>query len=409
MNTNFDLGQLKDLLTEQQVYYDPSFQRRVVWTKQDVNRFFESISKGWANAPITLAEIESCLKHSRKIGDKHSEIYFEKLSGKGYQYVSIDGQNRTKKIVDFLNNEITISGESFFGADGTPIGEVVNKRLNDLKKDPASPLYQLWMNLTHKTVSATIHQNITREQCAEIFRNLNRTKQPNAHNIRQSLSTPVAEFVREVRGNYKNPLKKVLSSANISEMMDDELIAKSLMILTRRYNEDSMNKHWSLNASDIDSWYQAGIGFYNMNDPNCPYDPEELKRSANIIGSSFRCIDKQTMFAGNTKKIPKDQYWCLLLSCSWVFDNNYLINNPALFFKEIRKLHIDLKTKSDKQCAKDKDNAADPNDVKEGDYYHNQVRHPHISDSRIKMKETLYTSLSKQSLKSIRLRAKSAA
>ena len=408
MNTNLDLSELKNLLTEQDVYYDPSFQRRVVWTKEDANRFFESISKGWANAPITLAKIESCLKHSRKVGDKHSEDYFEMLSAKGYQYVSIDGQNRTKKIVDFLNDKIAISGEGFFNADGKPIGKVVNKLCSDIAKE-TSPFHQLYMNLTHKKIAATVHHNITREQCAEIFRNLNRTKQPNAHNIRQSLSTPVAEFVRKVRGEVKNPIKKVLTSANIDEMMDDEMIAKSLMILTRRYNRDSMNKNWNLNSKDIDSWYEAGVGFYNIKDPSCPYDSEELDRSAEIVTSVFRCIDKQTMFAGNSKKVPKDQYWSLLLSCAWVFDNNYLINDPALFFKEVRELHVKLKKDEEKQYVNDKDAAADPIDVSEYDYYHRQVSVPHNAVHRAKMKETLYKSLSKRSLKSIRLRAKYAA
>ena len=74
-------------LSEQKVYYDPAFQRRVVWQKEDLNKYFESLSRGWANAPISLACVEGCLSYSLEIEDQHSVDYFNDLSSKGYKYV----------------------------------------------------------------------------------------------------------------------------------------------------------------------------------------------------------------------------------------------------------------------------------------------------------------------------------
>ena len=76
---NIKLKDVPTRLSEKKVYYDPAFQRRVVWDKNDINKYFESLSRGWANAPISLASVEDCLEHSIKIGDQVSVDYFKNL------------------------------------------------------------------------------------------------------------------------------------------------------------------------------------------------------------------------------------------------------------------------------------------------------------------------------------------
>lgn len=401
---NIKLKDVPTRLSEKKVYYDPAFQRRVVWDKNDINKYFESLSRGWANAPISLASVEDCLEHSINVGDQVSVDYFKNLSSKGYKYVSIDGQNRTKKATEVMSNKTQLSGDNFCDSDSNRVDKVVNKFIKDLENDPASSHYLLAHNLKHSTVPLVIYRNITREQCAEIFRNINRTKQPNAHNIRQSRSTPIAEYVRKLRKDLKSSLERVVVAKYIPDMQDDELIAKSLMVLVNKYNDEAMNKAWDLKEKDLNVWYEKGVGFYNIEDPNCPYIPSELERAGAIIKETFRTIMNQKVFP-NSKLIPMEQYWSLLSACAWAYDNSFYIKDPEVFFQEIREIHVALKSKSEATFHKDRNNAEDPDSIREKDYYFRQCTTFHVSSNRTRMlKNYLVPKLNRSAFKSLRMK-----
>ena len=98
------------------VYYDPKFQRRKVWQSYNKNKFLESLTLDRLVNPIAVVEVDSCLKFSEELRDQNSIEYFGQLRNEGYKYVSIDGQNRTKFLIEFMNNECGVQG-SFKDAD----------------------------------------------------------------------------------------------------------------------------------------------------------------------------------------------------------------------------------------------------------------------------------------------------
>ena len=118
------------------VYYDPSFQRRVVWGSKTLSRYIRSLTNGTAKlTTIVVVNIRDCLDWARETGDQYSISYYEPLVQQGYIYISLDGQNRSKKIIDFVNNKIAVSG-SFYDV-GDPANEVAvrNMFFKDLPLD----------------------------------------------------------------------------------------------------------------------------------------------------------------------------------------------------------------------------------------------------------------------------------
>ena len=195
-------------------------------------------------------------------------------------------------------------------------------------------------------------------------------------------------------------------------MIDDELIAKSLMVLINYYKNKTMIKKWDLKSKDIDLWYQSGVGFHNIKDPNCPYCPVELERAKAIIKMSFRAITQQKIYPPS-QLVPKEQYWALLISCAWVYDNRYYVDDPEKYFEEIRTIHKKLKSDSSVDFvnarATAKAKGKDPDDIREKDYYFRQCTTVHVSPNRKNLTKKLYDSLNSSSLKSIRLKQSLAA
>ena len=89
-----------------------------------------SLIEGEAFNPIVIAEIESGIEKSIELGDFYSEQRLKDLKKEGYKHISVDGQNRTKCIESFFDNQVLISG-IFEDADGKK-HEVKKKVFKDL-------------------------------------------------------------------------------------------------------------------------------------------------------------------------------------------------------------------------------------------------------------------------------------
>ena len=102
---------------EGEVHYSEEHQRREVWSTETLAAFMESVCLGRSQlSTIVLADVKKCLKYSAGIGDSVSVNYFADVLEKGYRYISLDGQNRSKFIVAFMDNKFPISG-TFIDAD----------------------------------------------------------------------------------------------------------------------------------------------------------------------------------------------------------------------------------------------------------------------------------------------------
>ena len=374
-------------LGNDKVYYDKSFQRRVVWSKEDLNKYLQAATRGWtSSSSITLACVDSCLEYSIEKSDDYSRRYFEDKQKKGYKYISIDGQNRTKKVIDFMNGKETVSGTNFIDADNNEIDKIVNLYISQLPN-------RLRDHLKDCSVNVNVHKEITREDCAKIFRNINSTEPPNAQNLRQSRTTPIAGWVRNISKKYPDLTTSIFNEKAINKMLDDEHIAKTAMVITNNYNHDLYKRRAGtigLSKSEIDKWYELGEGIYSMDDARSPYDHNTLLNRTEKIISMASMVFKNR----GKKTIPnKSIYWAIIFACEWVFDNNYIIDNHADFYDQVVKEDSYLCDKSNMEyqgLRKSKLKVGlDPDVINKYDYYHIQTTLPHMENYRNKRKKEL--------------------
>tara|TARA_R100000008_G_C3566109_1_gene159231 strand:- start:54 stop:1280 length:1227 start_codon:yes stop_codon:yes gene_type:complete len=388
---------------EKKVYYDPRFQRRVVWDKNNTNKYFKSLTRGWAVTPIVVLDVESCIEYSESLGDESSVDYFENTRSKGYKYISLDGQNRTKHIEMVNNNAMTISG-NLKDADGK-FHEIDNKFLKDMEQRLIDHI------VTICNVSVVVVKEATRSDAADIFQALNDGEPLNDQEKRQAIDTPIADFIRELSKLRETTSKRILQEKKISRMEDDETYAKIMMVLFRKYRIDGeiIEKQYDLSKSSIDEFYALGLGFSNINDPQCPYLPSEIKRAKNIIKMFSSAILHQTKVP-KSKLVPRKNWWAVLSACAWVYDNNYKIESYREFYDCLKNIDDKLATQSETQYSQCRNQmiatGQDPDQVTKQNYYFRWQQLPHQPGPRAQRKKALIGEV-KNNLNGLTIRMKS--
>lgn len=133
------------------IFLDLSFQRKACWPLSAKKNYIQSILEGVHPGYLILADVRQ---------NAVTDPYFKQLQDKGMEYLSIDGNNRTTTLNEFMKNEFTVL---FNGK------KVMYKDLDLASKT----------QFDAKTISIVVYNSIDREGCAKIFL---------AHNESQALS-----------------------------------------------------------------------------------------------------------------------------------------------------------------------------------------------------------------------------
>ena len=391
---------LKREYSNEKVFYDPSFQRRVVWSTNETNKFFEALTRGWVNHPLTLASNKACMVYSDDCADDVSVNYYIDVINKGFEKTSLDGQNRTKKIIAFLDNEFTITGK-LEDADGVSVS-VENKYFKDLP-------VRLRDAINDAGVDIVIHDRELRCDLPKIFQDINSGIPLNDHGKRQSIDTPAADWVRGLSKKHSYGIERVVSKKHIPYMADDELVAKIAMVLMTEYKDKNLkDKQWNLGSKDIDQWYQMGQGYYDFTDASSPYLLREKKKVENIIHIVVSTF-KQQEFYKKSKTIPRRICWAVVHVCEWLYTNDYVIYDYTDFLSKIKEIDDLLCSEGETECAHLRASTIargeDPDEIKSGGYYHQWVRVPHQAKNRNARKDKLIARI-KEELNALSLRKK---
>ena len=374
---------------EGEVHYSEEHQRREVWSTETLAAFMESVCLGRSQlSTIVLADVKKCLKYSAGIGDSVSVNYFADVLEKGYRYISLDGQNRSKFIVAFMDNKFPISG-TFIDADDEEV-KINNKVFKNFPPRLRDRINGGFLNIA-------IAPACDKNQLSDIFLALNSGVPLNSHEKRNSLITPIAGWVRNESKNLKDALDRAVLEKDAVRMLDDELIAKMTMVLMRN-NPASKTNQWNLSSTDIDRFYTTGLGFYTFEDDKCPYSPHMIKRVENILSLWGHTMINQTYYPPS-KQVAAKMYWATLYVCEWIYDSNYYIppSSFELFFEKLKELDDELVNKSltDWQTERNRyiKKGDDPDEVSKNQYYFSWISIPHDAQLRSNRTDKLINSI----------------
>ena len=95
---------LSELQSTNKIYLDDSFQSNERWPIVQKQEYMSSVLQGRAVTSIILADINSIVASLKvRCGeDDEDYIFFKNLLDQGYEYITIDGNNRDRCIADFF-------------------------------------------------------------------------------------------------------------------------------------------------------------------------------------------------------------------------------------------------------------------------------------------------------------------
>ena len=392
---NVKVTELVNDYNREKVFYDPSFQRRTVWSpKTDGSPYAEALSDGTAKdlSKIVIVDVRRSLSRALSSGCEEAVEYFESVLENGFEYISIDGQNRSKFVEDFFNNSVEISGD-FEDADGKVIS-VTNKFFKDLPQRLQDGFRMSEVDLSVMTVGS-------RGKLSRLFERANSGVALNNQEKRNAMPTPISQLVRESSETLHNALVKVIRETDVLRMLDDELTTHMIMVL--------LDSNHGLSDSEVDSFYREGLTFFSLKDSGFPYSETELRRAEKILLNWKNTILHQTLYTGK-KKIPKYLSWAVLYACAWAYDNGYMITDREEFFGLVKAIDDRLTVESDSDHAaattRALRNGKDPKTISRSAYYFNWTGLPHQTPARNKRIAALCREFAKNKTQmSLRLRS----
>ena len=292
------LKQVGDLFKKTKL--DPSFQRNggwsngSGWTVKEGRNYLENLVTGGTFNFILVVDLKKAYEYAIENRDKKSAAYFGGIAEKGYEYLSIDGNNSSSFIYEFINDneEVTLRGQR--------ISEYSDEERETYKYE--------------EKVKFIVLRTISSDECAKLFRDLNTASALNPQEHRQARFSALSGFIRDVsntpatRGMFTNLI--YTNTDNLDKRFHEEMVAQLCLKLEESYDID-------LKKKNLD---------------HCYNDNEELKKETerdvkHILKQAALCSDK----AANKTKIVKGVLHNLFTAIDCVDDADLTIIDHEKF------------------------------------------------------------------------------
>jgi hypothetical protein len=223
ISSQFNLNSKELIDLRKKTALDLSFQSSARWPYEAKIAYVTSLITGMAPSKIILCDIKQCKANC--IEGSEDWKYFDFWDQLGYEYISIDGNNRTITINQFLNDEVSIK----HGDYTLPNGAVVHI---DGTCDTYSTLKKIMRKHVDESVlvSYTAYINATRYDMTQLFLNINDGVSLNAQEKLNAELVPFSGWVRDRVKDYYPVLKKVFPTEKqfVRRVPDDFVVSLAI-------------------------------------------------------------------------------------------------------------------------------------------------------------------------------------
>jgi hypothetical protein len=220
INKEYPLNSDKMFNFKNKVGLDLSFQSEARWEATTKTEYVTSLIKGMAPSRIIVANIESCMEEFTEGDDNYN--YFDGWYNQGKEYISVDGNNRTRTIDEYLNGKVSIAHGEYNLPDATVvIGENNDKFINHPKV--------LREHITNNIkISICEYVKATRSDLSELFTNINNGVPLNPQELRNAILVPYADEIRKLAKKYSSAFQYIFKKGNGRRVIDEQLVNLSV-------------------------------------------------------------------------------------------------------------------------------------------------------------------------------------
>ncbi len=246
------------------IYLDDSFQSYHRWVTENNQQYMRSLLNGKAPTSIYLADIAKCQGSvEKKYGRKHDDyIFYQGLLDKGYRYITIDGNNRTRCITDFFFGIFKGLFPLFLGeyeVGGSDNNPVIYEATNGAKLfDDLDPQFRTYIENTDITVK--IVESGTREDLADLFESINKGMTLNAQEKRNCKMYVFSGLVRECVKKNRKKLETIYNEKGFNRRMIDAFVVDVAVLCARGtvgFGEKSRDAAYGDRTPEVQSFSRA--------------------------------------------------------------------------------------------------------------------------------------------------------
>lgn len=375
------------------VYIDRDFQRNFVWNRARRRAYNKAVMNKKSGTPITIACIESCLAYAKSVACELSVLKFEELLELGYKYISLDGQNRSLTMQEFIEKGTGLTmGDTVYDCSIT--GESYDLS-NCLLKDFEPTVRQQF--LTGTKVPVTVYTGYTYPELAAEFRDLNSSDNLNPMEWRNSYQTWFANWIRQQASKHSNLFKSSMSKdeyKSFSNRMEDRQLYSIFSLYLGGVFKSGVvpslfdaSKISIKTKKNLDKLFECGESI-TPQDTRFPYDMPACDRVDKIVGTlAMAAPELKKLNSG--RKMLKWQTWAFLSVFEWVHDNGHTIKNADI--PEFTQL-VDVVLKNarrDSSWQHSADEKARRDDIPKQQYFYGQLQTVGESRSRDGIRRTI--------------------
>ena len=214
------LAQIASLQKGNRIYLDQAFQSKARWGTKQKQAFINSCLRGFATGAITLGHIPSLknyvlLNH----GEDHEDyIFYSALEKLGYEWITIDGNNRDNTVKEFLDSVFPLTEGKYELDNGNIITATrSSKNYKDLDTENKAFVDNIPLNIH-------IIKEGTRRDLAFRFRNINEGISLNDQEKRNAISSKFGDSVRALVEECEAGFVKIFTPNNMNRRFPDELV-----------------------------------------------------------------------------------------------------------------------------------------------------------------------------------------
>jgi hypothetical protein len=223
----YTIEKFAKLKNDKKIKLDPSFQvgtdESSRWDKKQQSKFIKSILLGTAPSAFVVVDCEKAYQNNFNLGvDNQSIEYFEGLMNH-YEFLSIDGNNRSIALRNFIYGDLKIPAGVYYLRSGASVK--IKRGSYDTFESMSPALKTEFLNTN---LIVAIYEDILWSDLGVLFRNINDGYPLNGQQKRQSFPSSIAEYIRNMRENYEKSLSKFITPKSMRNLGGDEFIAKCM-------------------------------------------------------------------------------------------------------------------------------------------------------------------------------------
>jgi len=226
-------SKIAKLQKDGKIYLDESFQSNARWDIISSQAYMTSVFLGRAVTSIILADIRSIVSSLRLAFGEDNDDYkfFKDLEDQGYEYITVDGNNRSRCISAFVEGDFPLTEQEYKIDDGYTTAfkaNMSNKYYGSLPSD-----IQTYLNTTKMNV--LVVEKCDRVGLAALFIAVNKGMNLNAQEKRNAILCAFGAYVRKLASDKKlaKTFVEIYGQRGVNRRYSDEMIVTAAVIVAR--------------------------------------------------------------------------------------------------------------------------------------------------------------------------------